>query len=505
MFSRLKPFFNLILTIFIAYNVYLASFFALNGEMHLTSDIGRDFLLLQELDQKKLVLIGPRTNAQGIYHGPLWTYLNYPAYLTGNGNPVTVAWFWVFIGVVYLSTTFILFRKIIGTTSSLLATSILSVAFIFTANNNFGQITTIYFMPYFLYTIYKYIGTKKMKYLLLHFIMIGIIFHMNVGVGILIGILSAALTVFLIIKNKQWIHLTALLVLPLVLANFIIFDFRHDLNMTKAILNMGGSKEFIIPLNSWIQNRVEHLISMQIFTRNAGFLTLITFVLIMVFTFLEIKYKSRLKNLFLLLIFYYFGYMLLTYFNKGILLIDHVYPLTAISAIWLAALSSGRYKNIFILLILIILVFNFLNAFNFTFQSQNTYIGKNPDSWTTLKNVAQYVTGQQKDKEFGYFVYSPDSYAYQQRYAMGYVFKNAKARSMEYAKKPVTYVIAARPPKNNPYMKEEWWIKNEAKINEKPAEIKQFPGGYKVYKFNLSASSQNIPHDPNIELGIHFR
>jgi len=91
--SRLKIIVYGLLIVFIAYTVYLSSFFVLHGEVHLTNDIGRDFLLLQELDQKKIVFIGARANTQGVFHGPLWAYINYPAYVIGHGNPVTVAWF----------------------------------------------------------------------------------------------------------------------------------------------------------------------------------------------------------------------------------------------------------------------------------------------------------------------------------------------------------------------------------------------------------------------------
>jgi len=60
---------------------------------------------------------------------------------------------------------------------------------------------------------------------------------------------------------------------------------------------------------------------------------------------------------------------------------------------------------------------------------------------------AQEVIKLQDGKEFGYFVYAPDAFAYQPRYAMIYNFKVAKAHAFEYTKKATTYVIAAPPPK----------------------------------------------------------
>jgi hypothetical protein len=505
MFSKLKIISYLILIPFILYNIYLSSFFVLKGEVYLKNDVGRDFLLLQELDQKKIVLIGARANTQGVFHGPLWTYMNYPAFLIGHGDPVTVAWFWLILGIIFLITTFFILRKLFDTSAALLAVALLAVDLVSQTNSIFGQETTFYFMPFFLFTIYMYIQSKKAYFLALHFITVGIFIHLNIGVGILFAMLSIALSSGFIIKTKLWKHFSTLIFLPIVVSNFIIFDVRHGFNITKALLNLGGSSKFLIPVNYWIHNRIDNIISMQIFSSNGSSLSFITFLLIIFFTILEIKNKSKQKNFFLLLIFYYFGYMILSYFNKGIMLFDHIYLLVPLSAIWLSAFVKGSYKIIFIPVILIIIYLNFNYAKGYLAYGQQSFIGKSPDSWISLKTVAKSVIDEQKGKEFGYYVYSPDSYAYQQRYAMIYSFKNANAKAFEYIKKSTTYVIAAPHPIDNPYMNQDWWIKNEARISALPIEKKYFPSGYIVEKFNLTSSEQKVAHDPNIELGLHFR
>lgn len=505
MFSKLRVFFYLALTSFILYSIYLSAFFVLKGEVHFVTDVGRDFLLLQELDEKKIVFIGARSNVRGVFHGIFWTYLNYPAYLIGHGNPVTVAWFWVILGIIYLITTFFILRKLFDTTSALLAIALLSVDFVSLSNIVFAQGAGFYFMPFFLFTIYMYLKSRKAYFLALHFITVGIFIQLNIGVGGLFAILSIALSSLFIIKNKLWKHFLSLIFLPIVCSNFIIFDIRHGFNITKALLNLGSSSKFIVPFNAWIQNRINNIISMQFFSDSSNTLRLITFLLIMFFTFLEIKNKSKQKNFFLLLIFYYFGYMILSYFNKGMMLIDYIYLLIPLSVIWLSALIKGRYKIIFIPLILLIIYLNFNYANSYILSHQQSFMGKSSDSWISLKTVAQYVINEQKGKEFGYFVYSPDSFAYQQRYAMIYSFRNAGSKDFEYIKKPNTYVIASPPPGDNPYMKEDWWIKNEARISVLPVHKKYLPGGYIVEKFNLSSDEQEVAHDPNIELGLHFR
>ena len=83
--------------------------------------------------------------------------------------------------------------------------------------------------------------------------------------------------------------------------------------------------------------------------------------------------------------------------------------------------------------------------------------------------------------------------------------RNLIKDAFEYIKKPTTYVIAAPPPADNPYMTTLWWIRNEAKISNESAKTEKFPSGFTIEKFNLTPEEQKIQHDKNIELGIHFR
>lgn len=506
MWSKIQIVLSVVLIPFILYCIYLSSLLVLKGEVHISNDIGRDFLLLQELDQKKIVFIGARANTSGVFHGPLWTYMNYPAYFIGHGSPVTIAWFWVFFGIIFLITTFFLFRKIFGTFSSLFVVALLSTTLIFQSNSIYGQIVTFYFMPLFLFTMYKYLQSKKAYFLALHVITIGIFIQFNIGVGGLFAILSLLLGSVFIVKNKLWMHFLAFLLLPFCLINFILFDMRHGFSIAKALLNLGGSSRFLIPFSSWIQNRIDYFITMGLSAvPGDAFFSWVLFLLMVSFSFLEIKDKSPLKIFLFISIFYYFGYMILTYFNKGIILFDHIFLLSALSPLWLTALTRGKYKMVFIPFMFFVLFLSFSQAQSYLFFTKQYFIGKSPDSWISLKTVAKYITDRQKGQEFGYFVYSPDSFAYQQRYAMIYAFKNAKANGLEYTKKSTTYVIVSPKPTGNPYMFQDWWIKNEARISILPIETKNFPSGYSVEEFHLSTVEQQIPYDPNTNLGLHFR
>ena len=83
-------------------NLFLAAWHFLHQDLVFSADIARDFSLFREIDRKKIILIGPRSSVSGLFHGPLWLYLNYPAYLIGQGNPVVVGWLQIALELSFL-------------------------------------------------------------------------------------------------------------------------------------------------------------------------------------------------------------------------------------------------------------------------------------------------------------------------------------------------------------------------------------------------------------------
>src|SRR3989344_5144927 len=126
-----------ILGVLIVLNIFFASYSVRNGEIHFFNDVARDFLLFGEIDAKKIMLIGPRSNASGLFHGPLWTYINYPAYLLGGGNPVVVGWFWITLELCALALGFYGTKKLFGTLAALAFTFLYSTLFIGHINGMF--------------------------------------------------------------------------------------------------------------------------------------------------------------------------------------------------------------------------------------------------------------------------------------------------------------------------------------------------------------------------------
>ena len=489
------------------YNIHLSSLLVRSNEVNFFNDVARDFLLLGEMDHKKIVLIGPRSSTNNLFHGPLWTYINYPAYVFGNGDPVIVAWFWIFVECIFLITSFYIVRKLFGAFPALAYIMLTSIQMALHIDGVFHAEATFFFMPMFFFTICMYIQSKKVLYLALHLLALAIFIQLEVGIGIQFLMLSTPLVIWFICKHKLWNHLFIFSLIPVFLSNFIIFDLRHNLLMTKAVLSTGNSLHFFIPFKSWLENRVNNTVSLQLTANGINtLLTYVVFVLVITMTILLIKNKSKYKHIYLLFLFYYFGYMCLSFFNKGVILFHYIYLLIPLTTLWFVSFLANKNKILFLPFIGIVFFLN-LNyvTVHINNKLQESVRGESPDSWKALSVVAKSVIDWQKGKEFGYFVFSPDALAYQPRYAMIYNFKKAGIRALEYTKEPVTYIIAAPPPANNPYMTHVWWRKVPVKISSEPIATKKFPNGFIVEKFILSQEEQRIPHDKAIELGIHFR
>lgn len=495
------------LFLLIVYNLCLASFSVYRGEVNFFNDVSRDFLLLQELHQKKIVFIGPRSNTNGLFHGPLWTYLNYPAWLLGHGNPVVVAWFWIGLTILFLVTSFLIAKKLFGTFPGLVYALLLSVKLIPHVNGIFHAEATIFVMPAFFFSMYEYVKTRKNWYLVFHFVIACALTQLNIGVGVQFLMISTALALGVIIRYKLWLHLLSFFVIPVCLINFILFDIKHHFQMLHALLGTGGSGKFFVTIPFWIQNRVNNLYSLLLVENTDPyqvFLFLI-FCLVVIFSIIQMRENKKERALYSLFFLYYLCYFALSYFNKGVLLFHYTYLLIPLTLLWTVSFLRGRTKPIFILILALIYVINFQFAYSWVQTLQGNFIGKNENSWIGLSAVAKSVLAKQHGKPFGYFVFSPDSFAYQPRAAMLYNFGAGGSYASEYTKEQDTYIIAAPAPTNDPYMDYKWWVRVPVGITKKPDYIEKFPNGYTVLKYTLTSTEQKVPWDQSINLGIHFR
>ena len=483
-----------------ALNLFFASWSVLNGDIVFSSDIGRDFHIFREIDQKKFILIGPRASGT-LYHGPFWPYLNYPAYVVGKGDPVIVGWWWVILIAAFTVSCYFIAKSLFGRTVAMAFTLMTSLYMSYHAREMINSHGAMLLLPAFFYFFIRYAQRKKPVYLATHLIVGSAMIQFSLSNGLPYVITSIVAIVWLVRRTKQWRHLVALLILPLLLSNFIIFDFRHEHILFNNI------KDFVLPFQnnqvfnygSIIENRVRLMLTgVELLHVDVGYRNAVLFAITMVFIAIQLRdRKNRLIYLFFL--YFYFGFFVTSLVNKGYMLYFHFYPIFPLVFLIFSSLSTSRYKRAFWFLFVLLYLLNVQAAIN-DMKTTAAFAGKDPASWKFLSSVAQSVYSD-AGGDFGYFVFTPDGFAYALKYAMLYEGTKRPMRSYYFQKKPVTYMVAAP----HPYFQHTWWRENAVNIKKPPSRSVQLDNLYVFERFDLTDEETRVRFDPAIDLGLTFR
>ena len=505
----LRRAFKIFLFLLILFSLYLSAYPVLHGDIGYNTDIARDFLILQDaVNTHKLPLIGPRTGGvDGLFHGPLWPWINLPVFVLSHGNPIATGWFWIFLICSSVFVTYYvgkkLFNEYVGFLSGLMM-SLMSVAYSSSLLNPFGAIL---FSPLFFYFFYQYIKKGKPKSLLLAFFTTGLLIQFEVAFGGPILILSLIYLLVFLYKKKKLRHLLSLFILIVPLSTYILFDLRHGFLQLRSIFMHIGSQTGSgkIPLSSFVQNRVDGLINSILLIPYAPFI--LTLSILLLFCYLMIKsYKDKkLKNreFYLLFGYFYLGYWPLSFYLNGYVLGFHVFPFIPVAIIILCSSYLLIRKEIFATIFLFVLYFNLVPAQNKVnaFPAES---GSSAASWKFNYQLAKTVF-QDANSDFGFYVLTPDEWGYGPRYALVYAGKAYSGKTAEpNTKKHITYVIMA-PPINGMNNNGQWWIKNRVRIDKAPESVINYVNEYRVEKFILTNDEIKIPSDPNLVNGLFFR
>lgn len=492
-----------IVFLLVAVNVVLASWWVLHTDILFTSDIARDFFLLNELDQKKIILIGPNSST-GLFHGPLWTYLNYPAYWIGRGNPVVVGWFWIFLIVLFVISNYFIAKKLFGQSAAYIFALMTSAYMIFHAHGMYNPHGAMLLLPSFFYFFVRYLETKKVRHLVFHIAIGSAMIQFQLAVGIPLVLLSAVAIVIINVRQKRLGHVLLFFLVPVLLGNFILFDLRHQHLLTNLVMHFLASpvrdRPHYLPL---IADRLQLLVSATEIVRiNDGWRNTVLFCITLGFIALQIKQKRHVA-VYKSFLYFYTGFFLLSLFNTGPLLYFYLFPIFPLVFLIFSSFIQSRYAKVFLLLFGVVYFLNLQTALDDTERAWST-IGRDRYSWRFLLTLARGVFTKAPDS-FGYFVYAPNVLAYEGRYAMLYAERQSKKQALAFTKQPVTYLVIAPPPQNNPYMEDAWWRKNQVHIDKEPKATERFANGYKVETYSLGDAEIRIPFDPGINPGLHFR
>lgn len=497
----------------IAFSLFFASWYVLNDDLIFDADIGRDFHLLRELDEKKIVLIGPRSST-GLFHGPLWTYINYPAYLIGNGNPVTVGFGWVVFIALFGLVSFYIGDKLFGRATAYLYSMMATLYAAFHAKGMFNPHGAMFLIPLCFFFFVMYFKNPKAKYLLLHLAALSAIIQFQMADGMPLLALSVPAIMYKIFKTRKFKHIFVYFLLPIFLVNFIVFDLRHEFLLTQKVaefvtpvapegVNVPKTENGIYKYSSQIPGRIDLAFQgTEILRQNRGNANLILFLITLIFIAIQLK-DNKFRTVYLSFLYFYIGFFVLSFINKGQILYFYLFPIFPLVLLIFSSFITSRFKKVFLILFLAILVMNIKTAFS-DIETANAKMGKDMYSWKFLNETSRKIF-EGNEKELGYFIYSPDVFGYEAKYAALYNAEHSGKASHYFQKKPVTYLLIQPPPKDNPYMKEGFWIKHQIRIDSSPSAVINFPNNYKIMKINLKKEEIEAPYDPAINPGLHFR
>ncbi len=501
---------KILITIIILLNVLFAAWFLLQGDILFHTDIARDFLLLEDIVKNKpLTLIGPRSGGiGGVFHGPLWLYLNLPAFVLGKGNPVVVGWFWWLIYLLYIYIVYLYTLKLFNKPTAVITTIITSIVFAEAVRSLFNPFGAVLLFPIFFYFFYQYFKSKKIKYLITSLFLVGLMIQFQIAFSLPILFLVTLLLGYLVYKHKLYKHLLSYFILLIPLSTYVVFELRHNFLQTNAVFqyltisHKGDLKPLALLLDRVRGMFVDNL---NIGFGSVWYLTFPFMAWLVYAIYKGIKNKeSKTRDIYLLGLYFYFGFWILTFFFKGQVWSYYYWPFNFLVILFFAHSISNLKKKTLVVFLFYVLILNYINQFMSIVNSQKT-ISKEGSSWRFNYLVAKQIY-QDAPAEFGYYIYSPDQFGYSPRYAINYAQDEYKNKiAYPYSKKAITYLIIVPPPADRPFLNGEWWKYNQVNMSRGADKVYLFPNKFKLEKYILNEDELKVSSDPNLIQDLHFR
>lgn len=515
----MSKFFRIILFAFLIINFFAGAYFLVRGDIFFNTDIARDFLLLDELKERKLVLIGPRASGlNGFFHGPLWMYLNFPVYLLSNGDPVIQGWFWYGLLGLFLLSLYYVAKKLFDHDSALITTTLASTVFTIPYsdfgiyNGFYNPHGALFLAPLFFYTFILYRRTSKPIYLILQLLLSGAIIQFQVAFGGPLFILATIVNVYHIVKNKLIKHFLFYGVLVIPFSTYIVFDLRHNFSHLRAIFTPETDPYRIyLTLQQMASSRIDAIFSTGLhFFREpiTSFNSIIGYALAFgIYFFISKKQDSKNQDIYKSIIYFYIGYFLLSLIQNGWVQYFYWMPLFPFVYLFFSRLLFVIPKKLFYTLVLFVLV---VHAFMMMsrFKNVDNVIGIDKNSWKFQSNMVKDIFDDADGQEFGFFVRAPDIFGYASKYPFIYwKYRKQNSKPTIYAKKRLTYIVIEPAPKGLEHINNEynWWKKNKLMIATVGAQLNTYPNGFRIEKFILSEAEVNTPIEPGINDWIYFR
>lgn len=496
-----SPLATFIILFLVGINIVLGMWFVLHDGLIFHTDIARDFNVMQDMVlNHHMTLLGPRAGGiSGMFHGPLWFYVNLPAFIIGRGNPVVVGWFWVLLSVLSFGVLYYCGKRLFGRVPAVLSVLLLSTFLIKYMPALFNTYGAVFLFPLFFYFTTEYLRKYSPWFLILTLFTSGLLVQFQVGFGGVIMILTLILLTVKVITRKRYKDFLLFPVLLIPLSTFIIFDLRHQfLQLNSLISYMTTSHHNLLDPISFIKLRLHGMVidGVGIIPMGGWFVLPVTVSFLWLLARLQ-RGKVLHKTAYFLYFYFYIGFWLIMFFYKGDISGFFFLPFLAMTLLILSSFVTYFHRNLFILLFVFVYISNLASGIDFATQAG--------EHWGTRFQATSAIYQDAKG-EFGYYVFSPAQYGYSERYALSYVQQlYPQTHSFPYMKKHVVYLTYEPAPDDKPWLDGSWWKVHQVHINKKPVWVKTYKNGFKVEKYILTEDEIKIDSDPNLIQDLTFR
>ncbi len=504
--------FRLFLYFGIITNLLLSLWLLTYQDVIFQTDIARDFLLIEDIVYSNhLTLLGPRSGGiPGVFHGPLWLYLQVPAFLLAHGDPAKMSIFWFLLCLTGLYIAYRVTKKLFGPEVAIISAFLITCTIPATLLSLFNPYGAVILAPLFFYFFYQYIQEGAMKHLMIAILLLGVIIQFQMAWGVPILVLTLPIVIRRVVKTQKWLSLSAYTVLVIPLVTYIIFELRHSFLQLSSVLHhvTGGNKDYgVTSVSSFIISRLTGMfIEGWYLLSNIHILVSVIIVCVVVWVVYKSWYffPSKTKSFYFLFSYFYFGFWVTSFFFRGIIWGYYYWPFLHLTTIALGILCTQKYKWL-LNMIVVFIGLSYLYSNVKYVKDFADFSNKDQSSWRFNEQVSQMVFND-GENTFGYYVFTPDQYGFAIKYAMNYVQRLTPiSTSTPYKKQRVTYLFIAPAPDYRPELNGDWWKSDQVKIKRSADYTRTYPNGLKVERYNLSQDEIAVHSDPNLIQDLHFR
>lgn len=348
-----------------------------------------------------LRLIGQETSSKGIFLGPLFYYLIIPFFLLTNMEPTGVVYLGIILGVLTTFAFYLTFKSLFNQTTGLIA-AFLNASLIDRINYDRWIVPTVTGSLWEIGYLYCVLSLTKgnFKILLLLGLLVGLIWHINLG--LLPLLICIPLAIFLSKKlpiKKDWLMFLAGVLLSSI--PLIIFEIKDNFGQTRALFasfftNQGGGQG-LFKLTHVLSEISGNIISLFTQDMSRSFPLGLGLILVLLIAGLFLT-KSNLLNKKMLFVIYAWIALVVVFFTVSSKIISEYYFhdleivfLTIFILVLSFLYQKGKAGKLFVLLLLYFIALN-----SFAMLYQNNELGY----YLRRKAIAEFIRTDSAAKKF---------------------------------------------------------------------------------------------------------